>query len=293
MNKLAALAALCAWSCLGQASATITLSNGVRLRINSSFGRAALTPALEPASGNSFYRVFRDENGVAVYAYELVVERTMVEDEFQLTVRPAGDEFAARFPNADGGKPTPTVPGARRLSLLKSGEQASIDLYHYVQSDEEVLDTVEVLLQRAGVALAEVSQAARAFEFSGLKISINGSEQLVAGPRGPVVGRFAMFYLPGRGAYFFAMEPQPGARFLKAGSIDGKRLRFTMDNESFDCTADAPILTVSESGEVWIYHDPKYRPRGNWTVETGLDAADRAQKEFFAAAADSLRWWLQ
>ncbi len=59
-------------------------------------------------------------------------------------------------------------------------------------------------------------------------------------------------------------------------------MRFTVDNDTYDCVASAPVLVQADRGELWVYHDPNYRP-GN---------QDPAVNVFFAAAADTLNWWL-
>src|ERR1700694_1471113 len=93
-----------------QLSSTISLSNGVQLRIATT--PTSLKVQLEPASGNSFYHIFRDDTHLAVFAYELTVDRTPDGEQFRIAAKPAGLEFADRFPNADGGKPTPTLQEA-------------------------------------------------------------------------------------------------------------------------------------------------------------------------------------
>src|ERR1700704_6043319 len=108
MRLIVALTILLAGECLAQVSSNISLSNGVQLTIACNSNRGdpcGLKIDLEPASGNSFYRTFRDENNLAIFAYELLVERTPDGDYFRVTAKPAGEDFAARFPNADGGKP--------------------------------------------------------------------------------------------------------------------------------------------------------------------------------------------
>src|SRR5207253_9206746 len=108
MRTALTLLAAMASGCLAQSSSVISLSNGVQLRITRSGGEKALTSQLDPASGNSFYRIYRDDTGLAVFAYQLAVERTPDGDQFRVTARPAGEDFASRFPNADLGKPVPT-----------------------------------------------------------------------------------------------------------------------------------------------------------------------------------------
>jgi hypothetical protein len=72
-------------------------------------------------TGDSFYRIYRDPSGLAVFAYELKVERSSDGTQFRASALPAEDDFAAKFPNADGGKPTPTLSEVHRSPLLDSG----------------------------------------------------------------------------------------------------------------------------------------------------------------------------
>jgi hypothetical protein len=37
-----------------------------------------------------------------------------------------------------------------------------------------------------------------------------------------------------------------------------------------------------------VFHDPNYKPSGNWACSDPSTTRD----EFFAAASDSLKWWL-
>src|SRR5580658_8736151 len=114
-----------------QVSARVSLSNGVQLTIATRSDNATpvtLATSLEPASGDSFYRIFRDENNLAVFAYELAVARTADGQNFRVTAKPATNAFAARVPNADGGKPTPTLSASAESPLLSSGGRFSIPI---------------------------------------------------------------------------------------------------------------------------------------------------------------------
>lgn len=76
--------------------------------------------------------------------------------------------------------------------------------------------------------------------------------------------------------------------FVEAGFIDGSTMRFTVDNENLDATTAGPILS-SGRGQLWVFHDPGYKPRGSWTNSSTSSAG---RDEFFTAGADSLKWWL-
>jgi hypothetical protein len=142
--------------------------------------------------------------------------------------------------------------------------------------------------QRGATTAVTGAQPSDQIRFSALKVSINNQPASPSGAGSVVAGRVAMFYLPGHGGYFFSTEPVAQPPFLGIGIVDGKHLKFTVDNDMFDCVSDAGILTQSERGQLWVFHDPNYKPAGNWTTSDPAKPHD----EFFTAAADSVRWWL-
>jgi hypothetical protein len=274
-----------------QLSSTISLSNGIELNVTAKLGQPTgeetLNVEMARASGDSFYRMFRDQNKLVVFAYELFVGSLAGSDGFHVTAKLVGTEFAARFPNADGGKPVPTLSSDHELGPLRSGERAELGLFEIPGMGLKVIDTVQVKLSPGGAPSGQI-------RFSGLRVSINRTP--TAGPqaRGQVSGRYAMFYIPARGGYFFSIDPPPGLGFNKAGTVDGNHMQFTVDNETFDCVADAPILLHADRGEIWVLHNPAYKLSGKWTqtIRPG-QPAPAPSDEFFTAASDSLSWWLQ
>ena len=279
-------------ACLAQESSTVSLNNGVQVRIAASLGKPTgeeqLTIELARASGDSFYRIFRDQNNLAVFAYELVVNLSADGSQVRFTAKPAEDTFAARFPGADAGKPVPSLSTDQDLGPLSSGQSAEIGLFEIPGMGLSVKDDVQVRLNQEAPATPTDGQ----FRLAGVKVSINGMQVAGPGAPGSVSGRYAMFYIPGRGGYFFSTDAPAGRAFVKAGSIDQEHMTFTLDNDQYDCTATAPFVD-SPGGEVWVYHDPGYQPEGNWTQDfrSGQPEGD-ASGEFFTAASDSLNWWL-
>jgi hypothetical protein len=286
MRILVALFVAGAGLLCAEPESAISLSNGVRVLITPSLKQVpdtqTLTPEIAPSAGTGIYRIFRDQNRLAVFAYELGFELTPDGSHVRVLVKPAGDAFAKRFPNADAGKPTPTVPADRSYGPLATGERASIELFD-VPPNGAVADTVQVTLGSAGAAGSDQ------LRFAGLRVSVD-RRPIAAGPARAVSGQYVMFFVPGRGGYFFATAPPPGHGFIKAGSVEGRRMQFTVDNQSWDCVSQDSILVHADRGEIWVYHDPQYQPQGNWTQST--PSTKPGEEQFFTAAADSLKWWL-
>lgn len=292
MRLIAAVILLCAETSIAQVSTTISLSNGVELQIGVNYGaRAAgddLKIEMAAASGNSFYRIFRDQSNLAVFAYEVMVSRTAGQDEFEITAKPAGAEFNTRFPNSDGGKPVPTIAAARAYPPIRPGQSAEIGLFEIPGSDHPIADVIQVSLNEQSKG-----QSAGRLRFDGLKIYLDRTLISTPGGSNSVAGRYTMFYIPGRGGYFFSTDAVPGRAFVIAGWIDRTRMQFTLDNATYDCVAAAPILVHSDRGEVWVYHDAAYKPEGNLAVDLRSGDSQASSDVFFAAASDSLNWWLR
>lgn len=291
MRILTALVVLQLATCLAQTSSTISLSNGIRLKVTANTGSSAgdsLKVEMKPATGNSIYRMLRDDSGLAVWAYELVVDRLPDGDHFQIVAKPAGQEFAAKFPDADGGKPTPTFPIPIESPPLGAGGTFTVDIPTNPGLFEHRTDTVQVQPDPRGDPRSQPgAQMMPMIRFVGLRVSINGNPIPSNGPGAMVYGPFAMFYIPKRGGYFFSTQPVTSRPFVQVGDVDHNRLKFTIDNEDYESVSTVPILTQSDRGQIWVYHDPQYKPAGNWT-KSNPKSAD----EFFTAASDSLNWWL-
>ena len=246
-----------------------------------------LTVEMVRASGNSFYRIFWDQNHLAVYAYELAVDLGAGGDSLLVTAKPAEDEFASRYLHADAGKPVPSLSAEQDLGPLASGRSATLALFEIPGVGLTVSETIQAKMNQSG-------GAGGALHFAGIQVFVE--KNLVSGPapKASVSGRFAMFYIPGRGGYFFSTQPVPNRAFLNAGSIDRNHMDFSLDNETFHVIANAPIITQSESSGLWVFHDASYKPSGTWTLDLRSPAITQSAPDaFFAAASDTLSWWLQ
>src|SRR5260370_21006453 len=175
----------------GQASSVISLSNGVQLRVGIRGTGTSLKTEMEPASGNSFYRIFKDENDLAVFAYEIVVNRTADGERFHMVAKPAGQEFAARFPNSDGGKPVPTLSAPRDSEFLTSGRRFDVAIPTNPGTREDITDSIKVTINRRGPPTADSgTPASGRVRFANPKVSVHGQVATAPGPGAVVSGGY-------------------------------------------------------------------------------------------------------
>jgi hypothetical protein len=69
----------------------------------------------------------------------------------------------------------------------------------------------------------------------------NGELASLSGPGAVMLGRYTMFYLPGRGGYFFSTEPMGRRGLVQIGSVDRTNLQFSLENENY-VVSKSPLL---------------------------------------------------
>ena len=251
--------------------------------------RSALKTSLEPATGNSFYRIFRDENNLAVFAYELEVARTADGLNFRVTAKAATEAFATRFPNADGGKPTPTLSSPLESPLLNSGEKV-----HHPRPFQSRARTEP---HRYGPDPAGPARSGERWRGELGADSFRGPESLhprkVGDPfrrRRRCVGSIRHVLYP-RTRRLFLLQRARGSAAVRTGGGGGRQASDASPSTMKPTIAPRarPILVHADRGQLWVYHDPNYKPAGNWTKAIRANVKD----EYFTAASDSMQWWLR
>src|SRR5260370_18359183 len=168
----------------GQAASVVSLSNGGQLRVGIRGTGTSLKTGMEPAFGNSFYGIFKDENNLDVFAYEIVVERTADGERFHIIAKPAGQAFAAQFPNSDGGKPVPTLSAPRDSEFLTSGRRFDVAIPTNPGTREDITDSIQVTINRRGPPTADSgAPASGSIRFGNLKVSVHAQWPTAPGPR--------------------------------------------------------------------------------------------------------------
>ncbi len=277
---------------VGQQFRSATASNSESTRARRTARRCGSRPSSSPRPGTASIACIATRTDLVVFAYELAVERTPDGDQVRAIARPATTEFAARFPNADGGKPAPTLSATRESGLLSSGGRFAIEIPTDPGLRQTITDTVQIRINQRGAA-AQTDEERQASASSAIRRAQGVDQRRSLVPEGGagaiVAGRYAMFYIPGRGGYFFSADPVSGAHSCKSA----KWMAHGCASRSMAATTNAnrrrPSWCMSERGQIWVYHDPSYRPAGNWTK---IDPRDETREQFFTAASDSLNWWL-
>jgi hypothetical protein len=259
------------------------------------------------------HRTLRDSAGNYVFAYDLLVTETGYQ-RYRIETAPISPEYE-RTLHAPG--PIPTIQSRGEAVSLGMGERAQIALLINPQTGEKISDVLEVVSNAgfgagfgSGVGANSKSSSSSSaggassgsgtgrgvgvgfgwehdLQLWGVTVTRNGQTIASSTPGSSVMGKTLMIYIPEYGGFFFAptQPSQPG--FLKVGIIDGTRLKFTWNNDNYEIASGRPIRADAPSGELWVYHDPTFKPRPI-RIGSAQPPPDATQ---FGSASDVSAWF--
>jgi hypothetical protein len=248
--KWVAVVSLAAWA---QASEFgVSFPDGARIMIEAkSTGPNVQTPHLGGVEGEGlvWHRVVSNKQGV-LFAYDLEASLTASGSGVRLRIKPLGATFAEKL---GAGKPVPTVAAVRDFPEVRYGESVMLDILYNPTTGDKIYDvlrpTQDPLLGAPGGD----------FILSGLNIRVNGQVVWTATGDGSISGDLAMIYLPGRGAYYFAVKRPPSGAYEQTGRVDWNRLTFTAGGDQIEVTGKGNLLRHLQSSPVWVRNNPNAR----------------------------------
>ncbi len=261
--------------------------NGTSLKIRTQVGGAGYqvsSAGMVVVDANTVHRMVMDNSGKIVFAYDL--EAHLVGHELTLRVKPLDQNYEQRLRRESWfPKGSPLDNNGRLYSFAKmrevpgvhAGDTVSLDLLSNPTTGDKITDLIQASLQSLNTPHQE-NAGADEFQLSRIRISIDG-KPVTQDPAtsASLTGAAAMIYLPGRGGYFFSREPVASYGFQRIGNVVGNQLLFTLGKELFMVMSEQPILKNAGASQVWVYHDPGYKPRGRAFDPFGKKSGDEIQ----------------
>lgn len=96
-----------------------------------------------------------------------------------------------------------------------------------------------------------------------------------------VTGPLIWFYIPNHGRFILSLTPRDGYDFQKTGTIQGNKINFTFGGNQYDWVSSSPILPIgSRPWNLWVLHDPDYRPDVTFTREFPIEVGAVERVEY-------------
>ena len=174
------------------------------------------------------------------------------------------------------------------------GDIIALDLFTNAATGQKIVDYIRVESFGSRKVVDEYIRRVRAHPVSGMardfsiedaelrmiqpRMMVNGQALKSANFGGGFTGTVAWFYLPDHGRYIFSLAPHLEIGFQKAGQVSGTSLMFTSDGVIFAIECSQRIAAGSEPYNLYLFHDPTWRPREADSIAPFLfGSADRAE----------------
>jgi len=218
-------------------------------------------------------RVVVDRNNNILFAYNIEASRGARPDTVLIRIEPISAATEAAMLKRDLGPKTPkfagthlpTVATIREFPAVRIGEVVTLDILYNPSTGEKIFDVFRPVTDAppsSGRMLVSSSKPAReTISFKDVSIRLNGKP--VSAPASWMIGAAVRIDIPGHGSYVVATyDPQgssAGHTFTPVARAEKKTLSWSIDGDRVEITSGTDVLAQSANGNLWVYHDRRYR----------------------------------
>jgi hypothetical protein len=236
-----------------------------------------------PGSGSQdlVNRVVLDRSKNILFVYNLEASQGASPSTVKIRIEPisAATEAGMLKYQASHGRPfpgahLPTVAAVREFPAVKIGEAVALDILYNPSTGEKIYDVLRPVTGSSPVMSVTSVAAPETISLKQIAIRVNG--QAVSAPGSWMIGVAVRIDIPRHGTYVVAAydphEASPEHGFAAIAHADGKTLSWAMGGDRVEITSSTNVLTRSDKGSLWVYHDPHYQPD-----VVGLQSADTVE----------------
>jgi hypothetical protein len=242
-----------------------------------SIGEMGIGPGV--GSQDLVNRVVIDSANNILFVYNLEASRGASPGTVKIRIEPisAATETGMLKDATRPGRPRfsgahlPTVAGVSEFPAVKIGEAVTLDILYNPSTGEKIYDVLRPITNSSSVMSVTSVAPPETISLKQIAIRVNG--QAMSAPASFIIGSAIRIDIPRHGTYVVAAkdphEATPDRGFAAIAHVDGKTLSWAMGADRVEITSGTNVLTRSEKGVLWVYHDSHYQPD-----VVGLQAAD-------------------
>ncbi|PYS47314.1 MAG: hypothetical protein DMF68_16350 [Acidobacteria bacterium] len=227
-------------------------------------------------SSNTIRRVLVDREGSLYFGYALVIEPILQTKQFKVSVRPLSPEDEQELRTRKSFQTRRLHPNYNAAMLTRSstpqvisdGDTFALDVLVNPLTGDKITDIVTISTDRARLEDAPVSETPRDFTLEDVemrmidyRLLINGELAAVGKQSGACAGALIWFHLPERGGrLIFSVMPHAGYDFQKIGTIEGNKIKFTLNGDQYEWISNTPIVGNGGYWNLYVLYDKAYIP---------------------------------
>ena len=217
------------------------------------------------------HRVLTDADRRVIFGYDLAISSDPVTKKFSVIVLPADEAFRRSFLKdtapLKAHEGFATFPNSTKAQTLDDGDAVSLELLVNREAGIKIVDVVKVTFDRSILKEKYLDVAPKDFSLEAVALSVKSYELMIDGTlvgksksKIGCAGSLLWIYIPERGRFIFSLVPRDGYSFQKIGMLDDNRIEFEIGGEFYEWISGDSILPNGGVWNLWVLHDPDYRP---------------------------------
>lgn len=211
------------------------------------------------------------------FGYDLRIE-PLAGDRFQVTFSPLSinpAKMAEIFPKVTDWTMIP-LPGQPAPQVVHLGDKIALTMFVNPSTGQKIVEYITIgggrgrLITASGPARDFSPEQDLWVEMYAPRLTINGkpfeiSHSVIPG----ISGSPLRIYIAGYGRFVFLLEPRPEHGLRKAGEVRGSTMSWRWGADEFVLNSDRKIAPGMGAYNLYVYHDPRYRPKDGSSFELG------------------------
>ncbi|MCY4588205.1 MAG: hypothetical protein OXB98_19420 [Bryobacterales bacterium] len=232
------------------------------------------------ASDYVIHRYMQDRSHKTYFGYDIAVEPLQDGSTLRVSILPlsAGPErLGLENPETWKKLAPPRYPPPQ---WVRSGDTLAFDLFVNPETGQKL---VEYVLFGRNHRRETVAGPARDFTVHDAEIRLRAPRLVVNGTLaeatasmdGMISGPFVKLYWAPKGQFTFSLVPHPELGFRKLGEVRGSTAAFESGGDSYELNSEGKIAPGSAAFNLYVLHDPDYRPPIYRGTEFFMGASDK------------------
>lgn len=236
------------------------------------------------AKENNISRIFFDLHNDRFYGYDLEAEKTDEIDKYKITLKPLSEtmqkNIKSKYHLYTNLEYKPIIT-SQTIKLVNDGDTIVIIVSEIPETKTKSTDYIKVTreIKSFGNYFPERNHSsAKNFsledvelKLSKFNIYVNG--KLVKEMAGGAGGSLIWINFPdgkAKGRFVFSIIPREGYDFQKTGNIKDYTIEFNFNGDNYQIVSSVPIISTHKNWNLWILHQPDYKPTYNGFEVGGL-----------------------
>ena len=167
------------------------------------------------------------------------------------------------------------LPNYPKAFVVNDGDTISLDLLENPKTKAKITDIIKISSKSSGFGYNySEDKPIRDFSVNDVYLRIETPDiyinQKKSETNSSVAGNINWIYIKGKGRFIFSFKPQPNYTFKKIGVIRNNKLSFEFKGDKYEFVSKSPILGQGGNWNLWVMHDPSYKPNSRKSKDPGF-----------------------